>query len=364
MKSSTNEEFNLAAHLGQVYVIGSVDPVEVAADQIVLNPADDRTPFVGEGLNTLALLRRKHASSIPSELYPFIMRTAYSRSSKPDYALAISALQCGKARYDEGSFDRPPGAVLESRHKLATLMGVSGVDSLPVRFFGETEFSQRTAGELFDSTKVGSDFLSTFTQNFMELGMPFYRAAGIVRDDRGFRELLKERTRDGYRLIYTGKEWVSYHRYLDLVFAFAHSTAAERKALFASMVAAETVADINVTLGGRIRDNFYVGTGMYPEMSLRYAGELALLLVKHGIVRPLLESGTLEMTVGGRRLIELLPASCDDPDKYGHFHDFTLNPPGIHSSKADAVEAWLMEYFGALKKAGAEMTSSLDRMAD
>lgn len=353
MSASINEEFDIAAYLekfGALEPVGSVDIPD--GEEVVLNPADDRTPFAGAGLNTIALFTRKYTSMIPPEFYPMIFKTAYSRSRSQAYARAVGALKAGKALYDEGSFDRPPGAVLECRHKLASLMKASGVESMRTRFFGETEFSVRTVADIFDGVEVGCDFLSTFTQNFMQLGCPLYRAAGVERDDAGFQETLKERTRSTYRSMPTGREWTSYHRYLDVLFAFAASTEAERKALFESMVSADAVSDINVSLGGRIRNNTYCGTGRYPAMSLRYAGELALLLVKHGVVKPRLDIGTLELTDGGRRLIEFLPASCDDPDKYGHFHDFSLNPPAIPRSEAAAVEAWLMDYFTKLKAAG------------
>ncbi|MNU41408.1 hypothetical protein D3C71_301370 [compost metagenome] len=356
MSTETEKEFDLSKYLEGFYAIESVE--DEVGEIVVLNPSDDRSRFAGEGLNISSLLSRKHASGIPDAMYPIMFTEAYARPNRDRYAKVVRAMKKGAVRYDEGIFDRPPGAVLDCRHILAFIMKSHGVESLPTRFFGEKEFSLRTTQELLDGVEVCSDFHATFVQNFMVLGVPFYRTAGLVREDDGFGELLKEETRRKYRVMPTGRVWVSYHRYLDVIYAFAHSTEDERKALFASMISAESAEGINVSLGGRIRDNFYHGTGKYPPMSLRYAGELALQLVKHGVVRPLLESETLEFTDGGRKLIEILPESCDDPDRYGHFHDFFMTPPAMPLKEAARVEAWLMDYFTTLKDAFASLNAS------
>lgn len=356
MSTETEKEFDLSKYLERFYAVAPVE--DQAEELLVLNPSDDRTRFSGEGLNIQSLLSRKHASGIPDAFYPIMFRETYSSPNREKYVKVVRAMKTGAVRYDEGIFDNPPGAVLDCRHILAFIMKSQGVESLPTRFFGEKEFSLRTTQELLDGVEVCSDFHATFVQNFMVLGVPFYRAAGLVREDDGFGELLKEETRRKYRVMPTGRVWVSYHRYLDVIYAFAHSTEDERKALFASMISAESAEGINVSLGGMIRDNFYHGTGKYPPMSLRYAGELALQLVKHGVVRPLLESETLEFTDGGRKLIEILPESCDDPDKYGHFHDFSMTPPAMPLKEAARVEAWLMDYFTTLKDAFASLNAS------
>jgi hypothetical protein len=347
MSTSTESEFDLSKYLEGFYAVEQIGAGN--GELIVLNPADDRAKFSGEGLNIQSLQYRKYTSGIPSALYPLMFATAYARSNRDKYTRAVEAMKNGRARYDEGSFNRPPGAVLECRHRLAFLMKNHGVESLPTRFFGEKEFALRSWEVLLDDVEVGSDFLSTFIENFVVLGVPFYLRAGVVRADNGFSELLKEELRRKYRAMPTGKVWVSYHRYIDVIFAFAHSTEEERKGLFESMVSSEDIEGINVSLGGRIRDNFYHGTGRYPPMPLRYAGELALQLVKHGIVRPIFESETLEFTAAGRKLVEILPETCDDPDKYGHFHDFSMTPPTIPRREAANVEAWLLDYFRTLK---------------
>jgi hypothetical protein len=363
MSTEYENEFDLSKHLERFYAILPFEEA-AAGEDIVLNPADDRTAFSGEGLNIHPLMSRKYTFGIPDDLYPLVFKTAYARSNRGKYAQVVGAIKNGRVRYDEGTFDRPPGAVLECRHRLAFLMKNHGVESLRTRFFGEKEFSVRTIDELLDMVEVGSDFLSTFTHNFMVLGVPFYHAAGIVREDDGFGELLREETRRKYRTMPTGKEWISYHRYIDIIFAFAHSTEAERKALFESMVSSDSIEAIKVSLGGRIIDNFYHGTGIYPPMSMRYVGELALQLVKHGVVKPAIEERTLEFTSAGRRLIEILPGSCDDPDKYGRFHDFSMVPPAMPLREAAAVEAWLMDFFRTLKDALAAVRAEGESIAD
>jgi hypothetical protein len=362
MSTEYEEEFDLSKHLESFYAIKPIE--EHAGEDIILNPGDDRSQFSGAGFNIHPLLSRKYSFGIPFDLYPLVFKTAYTRSSRDKYSQVIGAMKSGRARYDEGIFDRPPGAVLECRHRLVFLMKSHGVESLQTRFFGEQEFSVSTIDDLLDLVEVGSDFLSTFSHNFMVLGVPFYYAAGIVREDDGFSGVMKEETRRKYRTMPTGKEWISYHRYIDIIFAFAHSTEAERKALFESMVSSDSIEGINVSLGGRIRDNFYHGTGIYPPMSMRYAGELALQLVKHGIVKPVIEHETLEFTAAGRRLIDILPASCDDPDKYGRFHDFSMTPPAIPLKEAANVEAWLMDFFGRLKDTLATLSDEKASVAD
>lgn len=356
MSTETEKEFDLSKYLEGFYAI---EPIEdEVGEVIVLNPSDDRTRFMGEGMNISSLLSRKHAFGIPDAMYPIMFTEAYARPNRDRYAKVVRAMKKGAVRYDEGIFDRPPGAVLDCRHILAFIMKSHGVESLPTRFFGEKEFSLRTTKELLDDLEVASDFHATFVQNFMVLGVPFYRAAGLVTEDGGFGELLKEETRRRYRMMPTGRVWVSYHRYLDVIFAFAHSTEEERKALFAGMISADSPEDIDVSLGGVIRENVYHGTGKYPPMSLRYAGDLALQLVKHGVVRAVLERETLEFTAAGLKLIEILPESCDDPDRYGHFHDFSMTPPAMPLKEAARVEAWLMDYFTTLKDAFAALSDS------
>ncbi|NTF18076.1 hypothetical protein G6L37_06635 [Agrobacterium rubi] len=347
MSTETAHQFDLKEHLRNHYEVAQVARFEV--EDVVLNPADDRLPFSGSGLNIESLVWRKNASGIPAEFYPIVFDLMLAPSKNVAYQKTVRLMKAGRARYDEGNFARPPGAVLDSRYTLAFLMKSHGVASIPTRFSDDADFVVRTADELMDAVRLHGLFLATFTQNFLQLGMPFYHAAGVQRCDEGFESLMKESVCKYYKRVQTRPEWVSYYRYVDIIFAFGEATEEQRKNLYASILAAETIEDISVSLGGRIQDNLYIGTGKYPPMSLRYSAELALTLVKHGIVRPDIESGTLELTDAGRKLIELLPETLDDPDRYGHFLDFAKVPPSIPAHQSLAVQGWLMDYFETLK---------------
>ncbi len=121
-----------------------------------------------------------------------------------------------------------------------------------------------------------------------------------------------------------------------------------------------------MSLGGRIRDNFYHWNGnLSADVSCVMRANSALQLVKHGIVKPVIEHETLEFTAAGRKL-DRHPsrASCDDPDKYGRFHDFSMTPPAIPLKEAANVEAWLMDFFGRLKGTLASLSDEKASVAD
>lgn len=148
--------------------------------------------------------------------------------------------------------------------------------------------------------------------------------------------------------------WTAHASWLNILFAFAKSTEAQRSVLYRELLTAQNHDTIIATLGDNIVSDTFVHPDRGQVLRDRHCGGFILDMIIRGLLSVDMDAQTVRLTDEGRALISTL-SPLEDRHRYLEFmhshHD------KVALDRLPEAHDWIIEFFTEMKKIAGEATN-------
>lgn len=245
---------------------------------------------------------------------------------------------------------------------------IAGNVPIEVRFKGSEDAATMLADDLIEpEDKALMSLRNAFMTNFSVIGMKIVNAHMPAErpDIRAFsaatRPGVNKFLRDCSAWIRfpAGESknfdlWAAHANWLNVLFAFAKSTEAQRSVLFRELLTAEKHGTIIATLGDNIVSDTFVHPGRGQVLRDRQCGGFILEMIVRGLLSADMEAKTVHLTDEGRALISTLSPL---EDRYRYLEFMHSHDDKVALDLLPEAHDWIIEFFTEMKKIEGEATN-------